>query len=170
MAGRPRRRGFFSDDFFEEFGNLQDLMENMMKEFTEEGLEHPRENKPIVYGVNIRIGPDGKPQVSQFGNVAKGKVAEEREPLVDVIEESAEVRAVIELPGVSKDSIKLNITENTLSVNVTHPERRFAKTIKLPAKVEEKSAKATYKNGILEVVLRKKEPSQAKPGKEITVG
>jgi len=55
-----------------------------------------REFGPIVYGYSMTIGPDGKPQVREFGNVkasngtkigqyvgAKPQISAEREPLSD---------------------------------------------------------------------------------------
>jgi len=55
-----------------------------------------REVGPIVYGYSMTIGPDGKPQVREFGNVkasnstkigqyvgAKPQISAEREPLSD---------------------------------------------------------------------------------------
>ena len=79
-----------------------------------------------------------------------------REPLVDVIEEPDQIKVVTELPGVEKDEIDLYATSRTLTINVSNPQRRFYKQLDLPAEVDESSASSTYRNGILETVLRKK--------------
>ncbi|MCX6767924.1 MAG: Hsp20/alpha crystallin family protein [Candidatus Micrarchaeota archaeon] len=165
-----RRRPFGFGDFFSDFGDLNDMIRDMFENMG--GMRLPerfREGEPIVYGVNVRIGHDGKPVVSQFGNVEKGKVKEEREPLVDIIEEKEDLRVIIELPGVEKHEIKLDVSSGQLAVEVTNPERRFAKTIPLPAQVDEKTAKATCKNGILEIVLKRAEPLKERPGAKIKV-
>ena len=42
-------------------------------------------------------------------------------------------------------------------IAVDSTKRRYYKDIALPAKVDPDSAKATYKNGILEITLKKEE-------------
>ncbi|MCD6414883.1 MAG: Hsp20/alpha crystallin family protein [Candidatus Diapherotrites archaeon] len=96
-----------------------------------------------------------------------------REPLADMWETDDAVFVTLELPGVSKDDIKLNITENQLEVSVDfHKEekeeksgykrferqyRGFYRAVSLPAKVIPDKAEATYKNGVLEIKLPKAE-------------
>ena len=109
----------------------------------------------------MSVGPDGKPVIREFGNVQpsrKGpKIRKEREPLVDVIEEDKAVVIVAELPGVEKDDINLHTTENHLTVSVDTPNRKYHKELMLPARVDPKSAYASYKNGVLEIRLKKVE-------------
>ncbi len=173
MAMRKRKfPSFFGDDEddffagfepfgFSGFGEIDELMNKLMEDMRH-GKFEGRPGEPIVYGVNIRVGPDGKPHVQQFGNVARGEVTEEREPLVDIINHDKEIRVIAELPGVEKSHIKLTTTSDSLSIDVNHPDRKFAKKLKLPAPVLEKTAKASYKNGILEVVIQKQKPSEKK--------
>ena len=83
------------------------------------------------------------------------ELTEAREPLVDVYEEKDVVKVVAEVPGVEKKDINLNATEDRLIISVDTPQRKYYKEVDLPAKVDPKSAKASYKNGVLEVVLNK---------------
>ncbi|MEM0373909.1 MAG: archaeal heat shock protein Hsp20, partial [Sulfolobales archaeon] len=127
---------------------------------------------PYVYGFRITVGPDGKPVVEEFGNVKRSRgrpiISEEREPLVDVIEREDEIRVVAELPGVDKNNIKLRVVNgNKLIIQAQSEERKYYKEIELPAEVDEKLAKATYKNGVLDVVLKKKSVSEK--GTEIKI-
>jgi HSP20 family protein len=64
------------------------------------------------------------------------------------------------LPGVDKNDIQLNGADKVLTIKVDTPERKYYKEVELPEEVESEGAKATYKNGVLEVVLNKK---KAKP-------
>ncbi|PCN49831.1 heat-shock protein Hsp20 [Candidatus Geothermarchaeota archaeon ex4572_27] len=117
---------------------------------------------PIVYGYTMTIGPDGKPVVREFGNVRPTRTGvirpvEEREPLVDVIPGDKVIQVVAEMPGVNKEDIKLEATEDELIISAESGNRKYYKVVPLPAKVDPKSAKATYKNGVLEVVLSKVE-------------
>lgn len=84
-------------------------------------------------------------------------ISDEREPLTDIIEGDNDVAITIEIPGVEKDNIDLNVTEDTLEIKVDAPQRKYRKVLNLPNKVKPKSTKATYKNGILDIVLDKKD-------------
>jgi HSP20 family protein len=129
-----------------------------------EEMERRMEENMRGFGVSIRIGPDGKPVVSTFGNrpvmeEKKGKkvISEEREPLVDVIEGKDTLTVIAEVPGVSRDDIKLTGEENKLEISVDTPSRKYHKAIRLPCDVKPMSTKASYKNGVLEVVLERME-------------
>jgi len=132
-----------------------------------------REWGPFVYGYSIKIGPDGKPVVREFGNVRPSRfgprIKEEREPLVDVFSTNGEIKVVVELPGVEKDDIKLHGTEDRLTISVDTPQRKYYKELKLPAKVRVKEAKTSYKNGVLEVTLPKKDEEHKPEGEPIKI-
>jgi HSP20 family protein len=127
------------------------------------------EIKPIVRGFSIRIGPDGKPEIREFGTkpTIRETGIEERKPLVDVIETDNEVQVIAEMPGVNKEDIELNATETSLEIRAEGESRKYYENVELPAEVEPESAKARYNNGVLEVVLRKKTPK--KEGKRIKI-
>ena len=147
-------------DVFEEFDRLEEMMDEMVKQaFGEEPSEKLRSFRPYVYGFSMSVGPDGKPVIREFGNVQKNrfgpKIKEEREPLVDILEEDKQVVIVAELPGVEKEEISLRATEDALTISVDTADRKYHKELALPAKVDPKSAQASYKNGVLEVRLKK---------------
>ncbi|OYT46317.1 Hsp20/alpha crystallin family protein [Candidatus Bathyarchaeota archaeon] len=173
--------------FFKEIEDLFREMEEMIeREFRELSERTPRdlirekvlsdgskvrEFGPFVYGYSIKIGPDGRPEIREFGNIKPGvsfgrprvDIMEEREPLTDVITTDGEVKVIAELPGVEKKDIKLHCTEDTLTISVDVPQRKYYKKVELPVKVEPKKAKASYKNGVLEVTLKKKEEPEGEP-------
>lgn len=94
-------------------------------------------------------------------------------PRVDVYETENEVVALCEIPGVEKkDDIHIDVRDNVLSIsgiinrtsevkdeNRYHrTERfygRFQRNVTLPARVNTEGAKATYRNGVLEVRMAK---------------
>ncbi|MBI5159507.1 Hsp20/alpha crystallin family protein [Candidatus Micrarchaeota archaeon] len=179
---RKKRFGsfFFDDDFEDEFDRIREEMERMMGEafkFSGNVEEKPgvrvEKKGPFVYGFSMRMGPDGKPQFEEFGNVkpaVKGDGVEEREPLVDVIEGSEEVSVVAELPGVRKEDVKVKATEETLSIRVDNPERKYAKVVKFKVKIKPETAKANYKNGVLEVKITRAAPVKSEEkGKDVKV-
>ena len=169
---------------FEE--QFKDIQSNIPKELVRE-YETPqggkvREIGPLVYGYSMTIGPDGKPKVREFGNVrspfrlgATGTtsgieplITGEREALADVVTSDKEVKVVVEIPGVNKESIKINAYDNSLEVITNDPQKKYHQVIDLPPDADIETVKSTYRNGILEIVFKKKE--QAKPkGKEIKV-
>jgi len=194
---RKRRNPFFGNWFFGDIENMMREMEEMMeREFDEFKTRIPedlkRERKlpdgsiipewgPFVYGYSMTIGPDGKPKIREFGNIKPSSdpescrldqpcldVKQEREPLVDIVDTDGEIKVIVELPGVEKESIKLSGTENRLTISVDDPERKYYKEIDIPAKVDPKKAKTSYKNGVLETTLPKIEEKK-RGGEEIKV-
>jgi len=167
----PGERRF--EDLFDE---IEEMFEEINKEFEREFDSLFRELReaplkgqkmgPIVYGWSVVIGPEGKPIVRQFGNLPRGGLIREREPLVDINETDDEVVIIAEMPGVDKSEIKLNATEDTLEIRA---ENRYYKLVELPVKVMPDKAKASYKNGVLEVRLAKKEKSKAPSGVSINI-
>ena len=121
----------------------------------------------------MKIGPDGKPEIQEFGNIKKSlkgpQVKEEREPLVDIVETNSDVRVVVELPGVEKSDIKLHGTEDSLTISVDTPNYKYYKDVELPVKVRVREAKSTYKNGVLEVVLPRAEAPKKPEGEPIDI-
>jgi HSP20 family protein len=150
------------DEFFREFDRLEKMVDELMNDAPDNMSKNQRERKfpnPYVLGFSVSIGPDGKPRVHKFGSlqstVQGSEVREEREPLVDVVDDKKEVVVIAELPGVEKDDIKLDVTESTLRISVDTPERSYYKKLFLPAKVQSSSMNVGYKNGVLAVRLKK---------------
>ena len=79
---------------------------------------------------------------------------EEREPIVDVFEEEDHVNVMAELPGVEENDVNLKIESKLLTISTDTP-KRYYKEVKLPTSVEKDSVESKYRNGILEVKLKK---------------
>ena len=145
---------------FKGLGNLIDLASRL----SEEGVEKRGEIRGLpkgakgVYGFSIRTLA-GKPVIESFGNIretAKGPIVEEiREPMVDVFDEEDRILVIAELPGVSESEIKIEIAGDILNLAASDRDRKYAKEILLPSKVNPDSVKTSYKNGILEITLEK---------------
>jgi HSP20 family protein len=167
------------------FHDMEKMMEEEFKSFTSQvPKDYVRERKlpdgstarefgPFVYGYSVKIGPDGKPEINEFGNLKpslKGpQVKEEREPLVDIVETNGEIHVVAELPGVDKKDIQLHGTENALTISVDTPERKYYKDVPLPSKVRVREAKTSYKNGVLEVTFPKLGAGKEPEGEPINI-
>jgi len=163
----PKRRWPFGDDIFDELDREMDEMERnigkMFEEMRKVSIEDQGEEGPYVYGFSMRVGPDGRPHVEEFGNVP-GKtgdsVTSDREPLIDVIEGDNEISIIAELPGIEKKDINLSATEDSLRIRVDTPDRKYRKELRFPARVKPDTTRASYKNGVLEVKLKRAEPKK----------
>jgi HSP20 family protein len=185
-----KRTNSSKDPFFGEiddmFREMEKMMDDELKNFTDKvPKEYVKERKlpdgsivkemgPFVYGYSMKIGPDGKPEIQEFGNLKKNQkglpqVKEEREPLVDIMETNDEIHVVVELPGVEKTDIKLHGTEEELTISVDTLQYKYFKKVALPEKVKVKQANSTYKNGVLEVVLPKAENTDKPKGQPIDI-
>jgi HSP20 family protein len=166
--------------FSEPFKNIENRVpKDLIKEYeTPEGGK-VREVGPIVYGYSMTIGPDGKPNIREFGNVKstfagsgeffqQPSISSEREPLVDISSTDKEVKIVAEMPGIKKEDIKINAYENSVEIISDDPQRKYHKVIDLPPEADIETVKSKYNNGILEVVFNKKKQTKPK-GKEIKV-
>ena len=189
---RPSSRDWLFGDVDDIFRQMEEMMQREFKEFTTKlPKDLVRERKlpdgstakewgPFVYGYSMTIGPDGKPQIREFGNVKPSlkpgtpfgtrrpsvDIKEEREPLVDVMSTNNEVKVVAEVPGIDKKDIKVYAAEKTLTISVDTAQRKYYKEVELPAAVDPKTAKSVYKNGVLEVTVTKAK-EEKKPKGEI---
>lgn len=80
---------------------------------------------------------------------------------VDVFDEGDVIRLVADLPGVDKDAIELKCDGEVLTISAASDRREYDERIRLPARVDEHSAKASFNNGVLQVTLDRIEDSAA---------
>ena len=78
---------------------------------------------------------------------------------VDIHEDDEEVRVIADLPGVEKRDIDLKCDGKLLTISARTAQRQYDERVRLPAHVDEHSASASYKNGVLEVVMKKNDHS-----------
>ena len=113
---------------------------------------------------------------------AFGLLEREWSPSIDLSQDKDQIRVRAELPGLKRDEIELEVQGDTLILRgerkrdikekegnyhrVEQTYGQFFRAISLPSSVDPNGIKATYKDGILEVVLPKKE--EAKP-KQINI-
>jgi len=193
----PRRRqgANYFDDLFRGFDEMRRAMEKqfedsfkdlqtgapkeLIREYETSDGEKVKEIGPIVYGYSMTVGPDGKPRVKEFGNIKSPmsggqpkfgvpRISSEREPLTDISTTPTEVKVAIEMPGVSKENIKIRANDNKVEVESIDPKRKYHEVIEIPPEADIETVKSTYNNGILEIVFGKKE-QKGSQGKEIKI-
>lgn len=112
-----------------------------------------------VYGINVRTLKDGSPVVQSFGNIkktSKGPIVEEvREPIVDLFEEAESVQIVAEMPGVDEKDITVTLDGDILTIHAAGSNREYQKEVLLPSPSDEGKMAWSYRNGILEITIKK---------------
>jgi HSP20 family protein len=171
----PWRFGGFGSIFEEmdrEFAKAEETMNRMFSGMLE-NVSNKGSPSSYYYGYQITVGPDGKPHVKEFGNVRpsiKGlpKHKENREALVDysLDKKNSQIIVTAEMPGVSKEGIKINITPNNVSIHAERGEKRYHNEIPVDVELDETSAKASYTNGILELKVKTKQPTTTAASKQ----
>jgi HSP20 family protein len=104
------------------------------------------------------------------------------EPSIDLIDQENELIITTDLPGIEKGDINISVRDNQLEISAEMKEEskekregylrrertcsQYYRKLSLPAEVNEEKVKATFKNGVLEITLPKK---QVKKGKKVKI-
>ncbi len=162
----------FNDEFNRFFGRMSNSffnIDDILEEFKTNGTN----TGPYFYGYTMTVGPDGKPVVREYGNTKPKSlpVSDTREPMVDTIVDEKEklVKLIAEMPGVEKSDVKILVQDKFVDISAEHGEKKYHAKVPIEYKVDENSAKALYKNGILELVFKLVEDEKPK-GKKVEVG
>jgi HSP20 family protein len=190
---------YFADDLFTDFEELEKEVEDVFMDIkapraimidyeTQEdvGVE---EFSSFAFGYSMTIELEDKPHVREIRNVRnesvgssrsskkrkrvskynRPQITSERESLAEVNVYDKEVKVVLEIPGVSKEHIKIQAYKNSVEVCSDHPQRKY-QVIDIPQVADIKTIRSTYKNGILEIVFKKKEKlKRNNKGREIRI-
>lgn len=100
-----------------------------------------------------------------------------KKPLIDVIEDDEEFIIITDLPGVAKENIKIDITEDAVEISAQfndetkfedktfiRKERKYGKVkraVVLPEKIDINESSAKYENGVLTIVISKIEKKKS---------
>ena len=158
-----RRKDIF-EDIFED-------MDEMIKNMFESRFDNEEMGEPLVWGYSMTQRGDEAPEIREFGNVSMrdemfsglglehlgGAAHVEpgvRKPLVDIMEAEDSLHVVVEMPGITREDVSLDISGTLLNIKARNGDRKYSERVELPAMVLADSAKATYKNGVLEVVFK----------------
>ncbi len=98
-------------------------------------------------------------------------------PLCDVTETASEIVVTAEIPGMAKEDISLEVTQEALTISgerkfeagegrqwlrVERPYGKFSRSFAISVPVDVQKVSAAYKNGLLTVVVPKSEDIQPK--------
>ena len=84
----------------------------------------------------------------------------EPKPLIDIFQEKTWITIVAEIAGFNKETLKIEVKDQKLTLSAKAKDRRYYKSLNLPKEVIPNIMHTTYKNGVLEIKLRKAEKEQ----------
>lgn len=103
----------------------------------------------------------------------------------DVIDEGNQFRVKLDVPGIKKNEIKLDVTENSLQISGQHKEESeekkknylrkernqisYHRTLPLSEKITTSKVKAKLTDGVLEIILPKSKPTKIQQKKSISI-
>ena len=93
-------------------------------------------------------------------------------PAADIYETETSYAIAIDLPGISRDAVEIDVDDNRLIVKGTRnveqskhrnerPRGRFVRTFSIPGSVDQGGIGADYKDGVLQVRLPKRQEQKA---------
>lgn len=109
---------------------------------------------------------------------------EQTKPLSNIYETKENYTIEMAIPGIKKEEIAINLDKNILTISSTKEEvndenvlyeRRefkyynFERSYTLPKSADLEKIKANFKEGILEIVITKKEEAKDKPARQIKI-
>jgi HSP20 family protein len=116
--------------------------------------------------------PDKRP-IKAAGNPGWDLTKHSMEPLMGIEDTGTHLKVTFDLPSVKKEDIEVTATDDMLQVNAktcraycfsrwgtaqrTVEFSSFSKSIRLPEKVDAKAAESRFRQGILEIMLPKKQ-------------
>lgn len=134
--------------------------------------------EPLKELEEIRREIDDIFEMRPFRFGLKPLLARSFSPAIDIIDKKDKIVVKAEVPGVDKKDMTISISDDELVIkgevkreqevnekDYYHSERfygTFSRSIALPAMVDKSKAKASYKDGILEITLPKAESEKSK--------
>jgi HSP20 family molecular chaperone IbpA len=107
-------------------------------------VEHSKHLKTVRYSQRFK-------SVNGFSKRKFGDL----KPLIDVFQENNWITIIAEIAGFNKESFKINVKDQKITLSAKSKERRYYKSLNLPKVVIPNDIHTTFKNGVLEIKLKK---------------
>ncbi len=134
----------------DEFEETRRAIHRMLKDAFEGKLGVFRE--PFIYGFTTRTR-DSRLEAPR--PALEGGEIKTRDPLVDVILTESAIFLTAEMPGVSRDEVRVRLDEGKLVLQ-GEGDRPYLTKVDLPADADRDTLKYTFTNGVLDVVIARK--------------
>jgi HSP20 family molecular chaperone IbpA len=103
---------------------------------------------------NCETKKHGHPNRFRLVKIRRAKNLKEPEPLVDVLQEKDEVVVIAEVAGFKRENLKIQVNQH-LVLSAEALDRKYYKSLNLPIGVIPDKIHTAYKNGVLEIRLKK---------------
>jgi HSP20 family protein len=140
---------------------VSDMVENDKKEVNVSGDIVPDHEKKIVgkYGFNIKLGPESissPNQIKTFNDMFDKKFDAPKtvEPVTDIFEEEEMVTIVLELPGVEKEDIGINLNGKSITITAAKNGTSYLKKIVLKFDPDPGTLKENFNNSIYSISVK----------------
>ncbi|MBT8171715.1 Hsp20/alpha crystallin family protein [Candidatus Bathyarchaeota archaeon] len=158
---RRKKKSRWFSDIYDELEKLGDMIDETMDKAFDVQPKNSSIRPNRAQSFYLKIDPNGKSWIREINGSQPIPIETEftadLKPLIDLIDNGKNMSILVALPGISKDNIDLRLTQNCISISVDTDEFQWNDEFNLPTKVKPKSARASYKNGILEIHLEKLE-------------
>jgi HSP20 family molecular chaperone IbpA len=121
-------------------------------DFNELNEKKPKTPQKTQRLKNMPTHPSFRPSKS----FAKRSLAEQK-PLIDIFQENGFITIVAEIVGFNKESLKINVKDQKITLSAKSKDRRYYKSLNLPTVVIPNAMHTKFKNGVLEIKLKKAE-------------
>ena len=93
----------------------------------------------------------------------------EPKPLIDIFQENKWITIIAEIAGFNQETFKISVKDQKLTLSAKAKDRKYYKSLNLPKVVIPNVVHTTYKNGVLEIKLKKAGKEQTiKEGAELS--
>ncbi len=141
------------DHFFDDF---ERSLENVIRSSVNTGQKVF--SKPVVAGMAMGVGPEGKPTIHFFGDNLVGPNGF-RAPIYEQVldEKEGNLRLLVEIPGVEKEDVEISALPEKVSLGAEKGDRKYKIDVPLEREIDPDSGTASLKNGLLEVIFKTRE-------------
>lgn len=140
-------------------------------ERTFEDLVLTEEDRPFSLGVRVEAGRYGQPRIRPFGHVARDlDTLREgwRSPELSINhEEQGVLRVRAAVPGVGKEDVHVQVGDHSVEISAESEDVRYHELYQTSSDLLPDSARARYRNGMLELTVHKRESTSGERDVEV---
>jgi HSP20 family molecular chaperone IbpA len=115
--------------------------------------EEPHSKTPRTK--NTRATSAAHPQKHRYSKNYDQNSWKEPKPLIDIFQESSWITIIAQIVGFNKETLKIDVQDQKLTLSAKAKDRKYYKSLNLPKVVIPNVMHTTYKNGVLEIKLKK---------------
>jgi len=124
-----------------------DILKVFRKTRGKQGSQTPSKSRSVKW--------KSRPRTCKLQTVSVEKDLKDPKPLIDIFEDDNGICVVAEFSGFNREDLRIDVKEQRLSLSAEALGRKYHKSLNLPGRVIPSTLCTTYKNGVLEIRLKK---------------